>query len=47
VTNRLAVILIILIAIAVALDAYLWDSDNALFLARKFIGMVKSLAFWR
>jgi hypothetical protein len=47
VTNRLALILAILIIMAVAADLLLNHGAALLFLLRKFVDMVEWLAFWR
>lgn len=46
-TNRLALILGLLIAAALAADNFLNDGNALLFLLRKFLDMVEWLAFWR
>ncbi|WP_417721743.1 hypothetical protein [Salipiger sp.] len=46
-TNRLAIWLGALIAIAVAVDLLVFGADHLLFLARKFFALLDWLAFWR
>jgi hypothetical protein len=46
-TNRLAVILGILILGAMAADFALNDGAALFFLSRKFLGLVDYLTFWR
>lgn len=46
-TNRLAIILGLIIAAAIGADIYLTDGTNLLFLGRKFFVMLDWLAFWR
>ncbi|MCC1493354.1 hypothetical protein [Cognatishimia sp. F0-27] len=46
-TNRLAIILGLLILGALALDYALFEMRNTMFLARKFFVLLDWLAFWR
>ncbi|WP_198389278.1 hypothetical protein [Roseovarius faecimaris] len=46
-TNRIALILGLLILGGLALDAYFLNWANTLFLARKLADLIEYLAFWR
>ena len=46
-TNRLALILALLIIIALVADNFLNDGKALMFLLRKFLDMVEWLACWR
>ncbi|MEX5729425.1 hypothetical protein Ga0609869_002778 [Rhodovulum iodosum] len=46
-TNRIAAILLLIIAAALGLDILLQDGAGTLFLARKLFGLIEYLAFWR
>lgn len=46
-TNKLAVILGLIILASLALDTTLNDSQGALFLAKKFTKLLDWVAFWR
>lgn len=46
-TNKLAVILGLMILAGVALDSTLNASQGSLFLARKFADLLEWVAFWR
>ena len=46
-TNRIAVVLGLLIIAAIMLDGYLFGSDHFIFLAKKFSALIEWLAFWR
>ncbi|MGQ0566421.1 MAG: hypothetical protein ACT4OK_15315 [Gemmobacter sp.] len=46
-TNRLAVILAVLIVAAILADQVLNDARAGVFLLRKFVDMVEYLSFWR
>lgn len=46
-SNRLAVILALMIAAAILADQVLAGGDNLLFLARKFADLTEYMAFWR
>ncbi|MCT4610722.1 MAG: hypothetical protein N4A70_16145 [Pelagimonas sp.] len=46
-TDRLAVVLGVLIVAAIMLDIVLFGSQNLLFLGKKFYWMIEYLAFWR
>jgi len=46
-TNRIAIVLGLLILAALAFDVLSNDHAGVLFLARKFIDLIEYLAFWR
>ena len=46
-TNQLAIILGLIIVTALAIDAYSFNWDGTLFLARKLTDLIEWLAFWR
>ncbi|TCM86495.1 hypothetical protein [Rhodovulum steppense] len=46
-SNRIAIALMILAALALAADRLLTGSAATLFLARKFVDLVDYMAFWR
>jgi len=46
-TNRLAIILGLIIVAAIAFDAIRFDGANLLFLGKKFAELIEWLAFWR
>ena len=46
-TNRLAIILIILLAGFLALDHYVLHLDVVTFMFRKLIILINAMAFWR
>jgi hypothetical protein len=46
-TNTIALCLGIILLAAGALDFFANDSNALLFLARKFLGLVEWVAFWR
>ena len=46
-TNRIAVVLVLLIALGFGYDMLRNDGAALLFLARKFMGLIEYLAFWR
>ncbi|GAA0293317.1 hypothetical protein [Rhodovulum strictum] len=46
-SNRVAIVLLVLVALAAAADQVLTGSANTLFLARKFVDLIDALAFWR
>jgi hypothetical protein len=46
-TNGLAIFLVICIAGFLALDASLFGWDLSLALARRFVGLLNWIAFWR
>ncbi|WP_323769065.1 glyceraldehyde-3-phosphate dehydrogenase [Antarctobacter sp.] len=46
-TNRLAIIIGLLLVGAIVADASLNDGGNLLFLGRKFFVLIDWLAFWR
>ncbi|WP_417208390.1 glyceraldehyde-3-phosphate dehydrogenase [Antarctobacter sp.] len=46
-TNRLAIIIGLLLVGAIVADLYLKDGSNLLFLGRKFFVLIDWLAFWR
>ncbi|MEO0772498.1 MAG: hypothetical protein AAFZ04_04875 [Pseudomonadota bacterium] len=46
-TNQLALILGFAIVTLLTIDAYSYDWDNTLFLARKLLELIEWLKFWR
>lgn len=46
-TNRIAIVLALLIAAGVAVDLVLRDGAGSLFLLRKLADLVEWVAFWR
>ncbi|MGX0879021.1 hypothetical protein ACSSV4_003728 [Roseovarius sp. MBR-154] len=46
-TNRIAIILGLIIVAGLAFDMFRNDSAGVVFLGRKFIGFVEFVAFWR
>ncbi|SPF75803.1 hypothetical protein ALP8811_00797 [Aliiroseovarius pelagivivens] len=46
-TNQLAIILGAMILLLVGLDVFVWDAENLLFLAKKFLDLTEWAAFWR
>jgi hypothetical protein len=46
-TNTLSILLGLLIVGGICLDFYIYDSDNLLFLGKKFADLVEWMAFWR
>ncbi len=46
-TDRIALYLGVMIALFFAVDWYLWDWANTLFLARKLAALIEWVAFWR
>ena len=46
-TNSLAIWIGIIIAVALAVDAVLFGWQYSFFLAQKFAGLLRWLAFWR
>ncbi|MGR3462017.1 MAG: hypothetical protein ACU0AX_07870 [Roseovarius sp.] len=46
-TNRIAIVLVLLILAAVAYDVQNNDHGGLLFLARKLLDLIEYLAFWR
>ena len=46
-TNRIAIVLALLIAAGLAYDILRNDATGVLFLARKLMGLIEYLAFWR
>lgn len=46
-TNRIAIVLVLLILGAVTYDVLRNDLTSLLFLARKLIDLIEYLAFWR
>ncbi|MCK0169872.1 hypothetical protein MWU53_02255 [Aliiroseovarius sp. S1123] len=46
-TNQLAIILGAVILLLVGLDVVVWDAENLLFLAKKFLELTEWVAFWR
>ncbi|MEZ5779359.1 MAG: hypothetical protein R3E44_13445 [Paracoccaceae bacterium] len=46
-TNRIALALVLLIALLIAADYFLNDLMASIFLGRKFAELLEYLAFWR
>ena len=46
-TNRLALILAVILIGAVAADVMRYDSENLLFLSKKMLELIEWMAFWR
>ncbi|MDZ7709802.1 MAG: hypothetical protein U5K36_06790 [Roseovarius sp.] len=46
-TNRIAAVLVLLIAAGLAYDVLRNDAAGVLFLARKLMDLIEYLAFWR
>jgi hypothetical protein len=46
-TNTLAIWIMIVLAGCIAVDAVLFDWSGAMFLARKFLDVLRWMAFWR
>ncbi|MEM9968352.1 MAG: hypothetical protein AAF755_09650 [Pseudomonadota bacterium] len=46
-TNAIALALALIILTGLALDAWLYESENLIFLARRFTDILLFLAFWR
>ena len=46
-TDRIALVLGLLIASGIAFDAVFHDLSNTVFLARKFAELIEWVAFWR
>ena len=46
-TNTLAIWIGIIVIGCIAADAVFFDWTNSLFLARKFLGVLRWMAFWR
>lgn len=46
-TNTLAIWIVIVLAGCLAVDAVLFEWSNSMFLARKFLGVLRWMAFWR
>lgn len=46
-TNRLAILIGLVLLGGIAVDIWLYDSANLLFLGKKFFTLVEWLAFWR
>lgn len=46
-TNGIAIVLAVLIAALLAVDALVLDSVGAVAVGRAFLGLVEWLAFWR
>lgn len=46
-TNKLAIVLIVLIVAGVSLDFYFYGENHLVFLGKKFFDLVEWLAFWR
>jgi hypothetical protein len=46
-TNRIAIVLGLLIICAIAVDYFLYGTEHAVFLAKKLTDLIEWLAFWR
>lgn len=46
-TNRIAIVLGVIITALLVLDNLFGDGNNTLFLMRKFADLIEWLAFWR
>ncbi|WP_095589828.1 hypothetical protein [Actibacterium ureilyticum] len=46
-SNRLAFLIVLLIAAAITADVILHDGEYTLYLARKLADLIEYLAFWR
>ena len=46
-TNRIAIVLGVLIVTLLAVDILLFSAQNTVFLGRKLLDMIEWLAFWR
>ncbi|MDW4496772.1 hypothetical protein R5H30_02175 [Sulfitobacter sp. D35] len=46
-TNRIAFLLGLVIASGIAIDIWVFEAANLLFLARKFSDLLDWMAFWR
>lgn len=46
-TNQLAIILGAVILLLVGLDVVVWDTENLLFLSKKFLELTEWVVFWR
>lgn len=46
-TNTIAILLALLLAVLCAVDYWLYDWANSVFLLRKFMDLIAWLAFWR
>jgi len=46
-TNRLALVLGLVLLILLALDAFFADWANSIYLGRKLVDLIEYLAFWR
>jgi hypothetical protein len=46
-TNRIAIVLGLIIVGAILLDVFLYGSEHLVFLGKKFAELVEWIAFWR
>ncbi len=46
-TNKIAIFLLVLIAIGLAIDFFYFDWFNLVFLVRKLTDLIEWMAFWR
>ncbi|WP_205389214.1 hypothetical protein SuNHUV7_35120 (plasmid) [Pseudoseohaeicola sp. NH-UV-7] len=46
-TNRIAIVLGLIIVGAILLDVFLYGSEHLIFLGKKFAELVEWIAFWR
>ena len=46
-TNRIALVLGLMIAIALVVDVVLFGSEHMIFLGKKLMALIEWIAFWR
>lgn len=46
-TNRIALILAVLLIGAIAVDVFLFGTEHLIFLSKKMLDLIEWLAFWR
>ncbi|MEM1237743.1 MAG: hypothetical protein AAGI10_12280 [Pseudomonadota bacterium] len=46
-TNRLALILAIIIVVCIVIDQAIWSGEVLVFLGKKFMELIEWVAFWR
>jgi hypothetical protein len=46
-TNRIAIILGVLIILGLIVDAVLFESETLVFLGKRFAALIEWMAFWR
>ncbi|MEX3315138.1 hypothetical protein [Sulfitobacter sp. PS-8MA] len=46
-TNRIAIVLALLIIAGIVIDGYIYGSDHMIFLGKKFFALIEWMAFWR